>query len=135
MKMKPIDPLPVFQAISVLGEPPVTFTRSGVAVILAVPLACRVSGPVLPRCAKSPAIHSDPKQTASQTAITENMEGKFAIAQDLSAVDNDKVLPVILLIMKPTFRFAGATCASAVSTRCWTWPDWLFQGSTSKNLK
>jgi len=106
MKTKPFDPLPVFQAISQLAESSLTLTRSGVAVILDVPLA---SMPVASSCVILPAIHGDTKQTTSQTPIEENTEVTVAMTQRLTMADNDKELPVILTIMRRTLGFPSAT--------------------------
>src|SRR5947199_6853220 len=106
MKTKPFDPLPVFQAISLLAESSLTLTRSGVAVILGVPLP---SMPVPSPCVTLPAMHGDTKQTTSQIPIEENTEVTVATTQHLTMADNDKELPVILTIMTRTLGFPSAT--------------------------
>src|SRR4030095_3438908 len=102
--MKPIDPLPVFQAISVLAAEPVILRRSGVAVILGVPLICRLSVLVSPRCSRPAARHCDPKLTASPSTSAENTKGRLAASQDLRVVNNDEVLLGILFTMEKTLN-------------------------------
>jgi hypothetical protein len=98
-----MDPSPVFQAILVLVEPSLTLTRSGVAVIRAVPL---VLGLIPPSWLMLSAIHGDPKQRTSQIVIAEKSERRFAETQGLTVADNDDALPVAVFIMERTFEFA-----------------------------
>src|SRR4029077_17336565 len=131
-KTKPIDPLPVFQAISVLAKPSLTLTRHGVAVIRAVSL---VLGLIPPSWVTLSAMHGDPKQRTSQIVIAEKTERRFAKTQGLTVADNDDALPVTVFIMERTFEFAAVRPASDVSTCCLSGYDWLFRRSTLENLE
>src|SRR5919197_1510880 len=121
--------------MSVVPEPPVIFTRSGVAMILGVPLGCPPSVPVPAFCVAFPAMHGDPRHTTSQIATTENTKRRFAAAQRFGATETNKPLPVIPFTMERVFGFPAVTPASGVSMRCLTWPDWPSQKSASENLK
>jgi hypothetical protein len=113
----------------------VILTRSGVAIILGVPLACPSSVPVPAFCVAFPAMHGDPRHTASQIATIENTERRVAAAQHFGATETNKALPVIPFTMERAFGFPAVPPASGVSMRCLTWPDWLSQKSASENLK
>jgi hypothetical protein len=105
-KTKPFDPLPVFQAISVLAESSRTLTVSGVAVILGVPPTLM---PPLPSCVALPASHGDAKQTTSPIPSAENTAQRFATTQGLTVANNNEELLVILSIMRRTLGFPSAT--------------------------
>src|SRR5437762_11493183 len=111
-----MDPSPVFQEISVLAEPSLTLTRSGVAVIRAASL---ILAPIPPSSGlKFFAIHGDPKQRTSQIVVAEKAGRRFAKTQDLTVAENDDALPVTIFIIEQTFEFSAAIFASDVSTCC-----------------
>src|SRR6266496_4692022 len=123
-KTKPIDPSPVFQEISVLAEPSLTLTRSGIAVIRAASL---ILAPIPPSSGlKLLAIHGGAKQRTSQIVVAEKTGRRFAKTQDLTVAENDDALPVTIFIMERTFEFAAAISAADVSTCCLAGYDWLF---------
>jgi len=123
-KTKPVDPSPVFQEISVLDEPSLTLTRSGVAVIRAASL---ILPPIPPSSGLTPfAIQGGAKQRTSQIVVAEKTGRRFAKTEDLTVAENDDALPVTIFIIEQTFEFSAAIFASDVSTCCLAGYDWLF---------